>query len=268
MHPQGASGTNHEVIVNQAVATAIVAYVDPQKQILIANQYKNAAIDFMACNNVEGITDILRDLEGWDPTPATLTTSGLSIIFHDIKFWQDADLTKRAAALREKFRKIMKKDSPISKCNSLDPFQSLSHLQFRQAIDNMTAHMRGSQNTVSQDVHKKLAYHIVMRGFTLPQTLEGLNVVQCGSFASSILDVSVLSQAIAAGTAMAKVDRDRIMAARSSEMKATFNSVRMVNAWAITLDWNHVHLQASGRRLQKTFMDLGQRQEDAASKNR
>ena len=42
---------------------------------------------------------------------------------------------------------------------------------------------------VSQSIHRKLAYHVVMRGFTLPQTLEGLNVEACSSFASSILDV-------------------------------------------------------------------------------
>ena len=154
----------------------------------------------------------------------------LSIIFHDIKFWQDANLTARAAALRDKFRKVMRKDGAIPKCKSLYPFQSLSHQQFRQAIDNMTAHMRGSQNMVRESIHRKLAYHVVMRGFTLPQTLEGLNVEACNSFASSIVDVSVLSQAIAMGTAMARADRDKLMVARSFEFKATLDSVQMVNA--------------------------------------
>ena len=94
----------------------------------------------------------------------------------------------------------------------------------------MIAHIRGSSNTVSDGIHRRLAYHLVMRGFTLPQTLEGLEVTACKSFASNIVDVAVLSQAIAMGTAMASADRDKIMAARSSEFKATLDSVQMVNA--------------------------------------
>ena len=47
------------------------------------------------------------------------------------------------------------------------------------------------------------------------------------------------------------------MVARTSEFKATLDSVQMVNAWAITADWDQLHLQANSCRLKQTFKDLG-----------
>ena len=41
VHPQGASGTNHQAIERSAVSAAATANVAPQDQILKANQYKN-----------------------------------------------------------------------------------------------------------------------------------------------------------------------------------------------------------------------------------
>ena len=239
------------------VSAAAVSKAASSEQLRKANQYKNLAIEFMACNNVVGIKDILSALETWDPSLTALRTSGLPIIFHDIKFWEDARLSDRAAALRDKFRKVMKENGSSLKCNSLNPFHSLSHLQFRQAIDNMTALIRSGSTTVSESIHRKLAYHLVMHGFTVPQALEGLKVEACQCFASSMLDVTVLSQAIALGTAMAVAGRNILMVARTCEFKATLDSVQMVNAWSVTDHWNQLHLQANSCRLKQTFKDLG-----------
>ena len=183
------------------------------EQLSRAILYKNLAIDCMACSNIVGIKALLGTLETWQPSASTLRASGLPIIFHDIKFWEDANLSARVTALRNKFRKVMRETGACPKSN-FEPFLTLSHRQFRQAINNMIAHIRGSSNTVSDGIHRRLAYHLVMRGFTLPQTLEGLNVEACKSFACSIVDVAVLSQAIAMGTAMASADREKIMGSK------------------------------------------------------
>ena len=77
------------------VSAEAAAKAASNEQIRKANQYKNSAIDFMACNNVVGIKDILSALETWDPSLTALRTSGLPIIFHDIKFWEDARLSEK-----------------------------------------------------------------------------------------------------------------------------------------------------------------------------
>ena len=194
------------------------------KQLRRATQYKNLVIECMACNNVVGIKAVLVELEAWVPSPSALRASGLPIVFHDIKFWEDAKVFDRASALLKKFRKVLQDDRPTEKCKSLTPFQSLSQLQFRQAIDTMAAFMRSGNTTEAvPGIFLKLAYHIVMNGFMVPQALEGLRVEACQAFTSSMLEVSILSQAIATGTAMAVAGRNKLMLARTSEFKATLD---------------------------------------------
>ena len=190
--------------------------------------------------------------------PSALRASGLPIVFHDIKFWEDAKVFDRASALLSKFRKVMQNERPSEKYKSLAPFQSMSQLQFRQAIDTMAAFMRSGNTTEAvTGIFLKLAYHIVMNGFTVPQALEGLRVEACQAFTSSMLEVTILSQAIATGTAMAVAGRNKLMLARTSEFKATLDSELMVNAHSVTQHWDQRHLQANSCKVQQAFKALG-----------
>ena len=250
--------TAHPLSEEAIVSAAAAAKAASDEQLWQAIKYKNWAVDCMACNNVVGIKAVLVALEAWDPSPAALRTSGFPIVFHDIKFWEDAKVSDRASALRNKFRKVMKDDRPSEKCNSLTPFLSLSQLQFRQAIDNMSAFIRNGNTTEPvKGIYMKLAYHLVMNGFTVPQALEGPKVTACQSFANSIHEVPVLSQAIASGTAVAVAGRNRLMMARTSEFKSTLDSELMVNAWSVTQHWNQLHLQANSCKVQQAFKELG-----------
>ena len=248
-------------IVEEPVAAE--AKAAPEEQLRQAIQYKNLTVEYMARKDVAGIKDILVALEAWEPSPWALRASGFPIVFHDIKFWEDAKISERAAALQNKFRKVMKDNSTSAKwahwrLHSLTPFHSLSHLQFRQAIDNMAAFIRNGNTTEpAQGIYMKLAYHLVMHGFTMPHALEGLKVAACQSFASSMLDATILSQAIASGTALAVDSRNRILAARTSEFRATLESTQMVNAWSVTQHWDQLHLQNDSRKLKQTFKELG-----------
>ena len=96
-----------------------------------------------------------------------------------------------------------------------------------------------------------------MNGLMVPKAIEGLRVEACQAFTSSMLEVSILSQAIATGTAMAVAGRNKLMLARTSEFKATLDSLLMVNAHAVTQHWNQRHLQANSCRVQQTFKALG-----------
>ena len=96
-----------------------------------------------------------------------------------------------------------------------------------------------------------------MNGFMVPKAIEGLRVEACQAFTSSMLEVSILFQAIATATALAVAGRDKLMLARTSEFKATLDSLLMVNAHAVTQHWNQRHLQANSCRVQQTFKALG-----------
>ena len=229
-----------------------------KEQLSRAIRYKNLAIDCMACSNIVGIKALLGTLETWQPSASTLRASGLPIIFHDIKFWEDAKVFDRASALLSKFRKVMQDDRPSERGKPLTPFLSLSQLQFRQAIDRMAAFMRsGSTTEAVKGIFLKLAYHIVMNGFTMPQALEGLRMESCQVFTSSMLEETILSQAITTGTAMAVASRQKLMLARTAEFKATLDSELMVNAHAITQHWNQRHIQVNSCKVQQAFKALG-----------
>ena len=98
--------TAHPLSEEAIVSAAAAAKAASDEQLWQAIKYKNWAVDCMACNNVVGIKAVLVALEAWDPSPAALRTSGFPIVFHDIKFWEDAKVSDRASALRSKFRKV------------------------------------------------------------------------------------------------------------------------------------------------------------------
>ena len=91
---------------------AAEAKAAPNEQLCQATQYKNLTVEYMARKDVVGIKDMLAALEAWEPSPWALRASGFPIVFHDIKFWEDAKVSERAAAFRSKFRKVMKTRVP------------------------------------------------------------------------------------------------------------------------------------------------------------
>ena len=79
-------------------------------------------------------------------------------------------------------------------------------------------------------LYKKLAYHLVMKYFTVPQSLEGLKVESGKAFAKNIHEVAALSRAIANGTAIAADARSRLMMARTAEFRSAISSETILNA--------------------------------------
>ena len=60
------------------------------------------------------------------------------------------------------------------------PFSEVSSRQFRQTVDSMAAFVQ-ERNVTEADpgTFRRLAYHLVMNNFTVPQELEGLKVDAC-----------------------------------------------------------------------------------------
>ena len=105
---QGAGALHSERTIASADATTKAAADD---QFWQAIRYKNCLVDCMARNDFAAIKEVLTTLEAWAPSPAALRKSGLLIVFHDIKFWEDAKVFERAAALRTKLNKVIRSEA-------------------------------------------------------------------------------------------------------------------------------------------------------------
>ena len=122
----------------------------------------------------------------------------------------------------------------------------------------MEAFVQGGDVTEADPgIYKRLAYHLVMNNFTVPQSLEGLKVESCGSFVNDMHESTAMNRAIANGTAIAEDIRSRMMMARIAEFRLASDSVKMVNAWAVTLHWDKKYLHAAAMKMEKDFVNLG-----------
>ena len=75
--------------------------------------------------------------------------------------------------------------------------------QFKQNVDSMEAFVRVTDvNAEDPGLYRRLAYHLVMSHFTVPQALEGLNVDLCRPFIKTVHDGVILAKAIANGTSV------------------------------------------------------------------
>ena len=106
--------------------------------------------------------------------------------------------------------------------------------QFKQNVDSMEAFVQ-EKDVAGADpgIFRRLAYHLVMNSFTVPQSLEGLKVDSCHSFIKSVHEAAILNRAIANGTAIAEDDRSRMIKARNAEFRAACNSEKIVNALSV-----------------------------------
>ena len=212
----------------------------------------------MVANDNKEIESLITDLHKWQPCAVSLRKSGLPLIFYDVKVWEDAKVYDKASKLRTKFSSIMQSDRKNKSADLTAPFNSMSPLQFRQTVYKMEAFVQGGHIVeAKKGLYKKLAYHLVMNNFTVPQSLEGLKVESCKAFAKSIHEVTALSRAIANGTAIAADARSRLMMARTAEFRSAIDLEKMVNAWEVTRHWDGHHLQAASAKLLKDFAGIG-----------
>ena len=93
-------------------------------------------------------------------------------------------------------------------------------------------------NVADPGIFRRLAHNLVMNNFTVPQSFEGLRVDFCESFIKTVHEGAILARAIATGTAISVDNRDRMIRARTAEVRAACNSERMVNAREVSLHWN------------------------------
>ena len=155
--------------------------------------------------------------------------------------------------LRSRFTKIMKNGCKNISPDLTSPFKDVSSLQFRQSVDSMEAFVQGGHTfEIERGLYRRLAYHLVMNNFTVPQALEGLKADACSSFAKSFHEIAALNRAIDNGAAAAAFNRHRMLMARTDEFSSAINSAKMVDAWEVTRLWNKQYLHAAGLKLQKT----------------
>ena len=122
----------------------------------------------------------------------------------------------------------------------------------------MEAFIQGGHTfEIEPGLYRKLAYHLVMNNFTVPQALEGLKADACSSFAKSFHEIAALNRAIDNGAAAAAFNRHRMLMARTDEFSSAINSAKMVDAWEVTRLWNKQYLHAAGLKLAKDFVELG-----------
>ena len=185
-----------------------------EARIATAVDFTNRAVKCMVANDKKEIESLITDLHKWQPCAVSLRKSGLPLILYDVKVWEDAKVYDEASELRTKFSSIMKSDRKNKSADLTAPFNSMSPLQFRQTVNKREAFVQeGHIMEAKKGLYKKLAYHLVMNNFTVPQSLEGLKVESCKAFAKSFHDVTALSRAIANGTAIAADARSRLMMA-------------------------------------------------------
>ena len=114
----------------------------------------------------------------------------------------------------------------------------------------MEAFVQGGDVTEADScIYKRLAYHLVMDNFTVPQSLEGLEVESCASFVNDMQESTAMNRAIANGTAIAEDITSRMMMARTAEFRLASDSVKIVNAWAVTLRWDKKYLHAAALKM-------------------
>ena len=108
--------------------------------------------------------------------------------------------------------------------------------QFKQNVESMEAVIRVTDvNTEDPGFYRRIAYHLVMNNFMVPQALEGLNVDLCRSFTKTVHEGVILARAIANGTAVSVDNRNRMIVARTSDFRLACNSHKMSNAWETSL---------------------------------
>ena len=221
-------------------------------EVAAAITVKNRAVEYMAVNNKVELKALVEELGYWQPCAASLRKSGLSLIFDDITVWEGASLSEQVFALR------MKQGRRKSSSESVIPFSEVSMRQFKQNVYSMEAFVH-AKDVAGADpgIFRRLAYHLVMNSFTVPQSLEGLKVDSCHSFIKSVHEAAILNRAIANGTAIAEDDRSPMIKARAAEFRAACNSEKMVNAWRVSLHWNKKYLHAASLQLQSDFVNLG-----------
>ena len=219
----------------------------------VAIAFKNRAVECMATEDVNAIRLLLEDLRGWQPCTTSLRRSGPPLIFRDVKVWEDAKVYEEVIELRSRFCRIMKNGRKNISADLTSPFKDVSSLQFRQSVDSMEAFIQGGHTFETEPgLDRKLAYHLVMNKFTVPQALEGLKADACSSFAKSFHEIAALNRAIDNGAAAAAFNRHRMLMARTDEFSSAINSAKMVDAWEVTRLWNKQYLHAAGLKLQKT----------------
>ena len=200
---------------------------------------KIRAVEYMAVNNKAELKVLIEELENWQPCAASLRNSGIAHIFDDHTVWAIAAFSERAFALRTRFLKTMRQNRRRGSSESAIPFGDASMRQFKQNVDSMEAFVQEKDvNAEDPGLYRRLAYHLVMNNFTVPQALEGLSVDLCRSFTKTAHEGVILARAIANGTAVSVDNRDRMIMARTSELGLACNSKRMANAWEIFRHWN------------------------------
>ena len=167
-------------------------------------------------------------------------------------------MSERAFALRSKFLRTMRQNRRRGSSESAIPFGDASMRQFKQDVDSMEAFVRVTDvNAEDPGLYRRIAYHLVMNKFTVPQALEGLNVDLCRSFTSTVHEGVILARAIANGTAVSVDNRNRMIVARTSEFKLACNSHKMLNAWEISLHWNKRYFHAAAVSNKRHFLSMG-----------
>ena len=152
----------------------------------------------------------------------------------------------------------MKQGRRKGSSESVIPFSEASMRQFKQNVDSMEAFVQ-EKDVAGADpgIFRRLAYHLVMNSFTVPQALEGLKLDSCHSFIRNVQEAATLNRAIANGTAIAEDNRNRMVKARAAEFRAACNFEKIVNAWRVSLHWNKKYLHAASLQLQRDFVNLG-----------
>ena len=172
--------------------------------------------------------------------------------------WEEATVAEEAYALRAKFSRLVKQGRRKGSTELVTPFSEVSSRQFRQTVDSMEAFVQERDVTEADPgIFRRLAYHLVMNNFTVPQALEGLKVDACYSFVRNVQEAATLNRAIANGTAIAEDIRNRMVKARTADFRLACNAEKIVNAWNATLYWHKKHLEAAALKLNKDFVNLG-----------
>ena len=246
--------TTEQIVIAEVISDEAATVI----RTTAAIAFRNRAVEHMAVNNKVELKALVEELADWQPCAASLRKSGLSLIFDDITVWEGASLSEQVFALRTKFSRTMKQGRRKSSSESVIPFSEASMRQFKQNVDSMEAFVQ-EKDVAGADpgIFRRLAYHLVMNSFTVPQSLEGLKVDSCHSFIKSVHEAAILNRAIANGTAIAEDDRSRMIKARNAEFRAACNSEKMVNALRVSMHWNKKYLQAASLQLQRDFVNLG-----------